>query len=100
MKLGIYANNVGAPGTVIRWTGTSAGSAVLDESGSVCADDAIQVGGTYSFTVDAEKPLPRTTLAPAVDAATFHGALRDACKHKGSPLTREEVRKIHASFTS
>jgi hypothetical protein len=40
MKLSIYGNNIGKPGQVISWSGTSSGSAVVDENGSVYKDDA------------------------------------------------------------
>lgn len=92
MKLSIYGNNIGEPGQVISWAGTSSGSVVVDENSSVYADDALEVGGTYSFTVDGGKQLP--------PAKTFHAALRDASKAKGAPLTGVEREHIHSLFTN
>jgi len=91
MKLSIYGNNIGKPGQVISWSGTSSGSALVDENGSVYADDALIVGGTYTFAVDADRPLTATT---------FMDALREAAKRKGSPLTGAEREQIHSRCKS
>ena len=89
MKLSIYGNNIGKPGQVISWSGTTSGSAVVDAYGSVMADDALEVGGTYTFAVGAEGDKSPSTTA-------FMDALREASKRKGSPLTDVERQQVYS----
>jgi hypothetical protein len=88
MKLTLIGQEVGKQGDVVSWTGTSSGSAVLDEYGGFMAVDAIEIGGTYTFTDGAvDKP---------ISLANYMEGLREASRRKGSPLTSEEREQIHS----
>jgi hypothetical protein len=88
MKLTLIGQEVGKQGDVVSWTGTSSGSAVLDEWGGFMAVDAIEVGGTYTFTAGAvDQPISLTS---------FMDELRSAAKKKGAPLTDVERQEIYS----